>query len=82
MTYSSVVSSESLRITLALAALNDVYIMMGDIENAYLTGPITEKIWTVSGPEFGEDSGKRDLTVRARYDLRSAGAVCRNHLTS
>jgi hypothetical protein len=41
MTYASVVSRESVRIALTLAALNDLDVMMGDIENAYLTAPIT-----------------------------------------
>jgi hypothetical protein len=58
MTYASVVSRESVRIALALAALNDLDVMMGDIDNAYLTAPITEKVRTVLGPEFGEDAGK------------------------
>jgi hypothetical protein len=34
MTYASVVSRESVRISLRLAALNDLDVMMGDIENA------------------------------------------------
>jgi hypothetical protein len=82
MTYASVVSRESARIVLTLAALNDLYVMMGDIENAYLTAPITENVWTVIGPEYGDDSGKRVLIVRALYGLKSAGAAFRNHLAS
>jgi hypothetical protein len=53
---------------------------MADIENAYLTAPITKKVWTVFSPEFGDDSGKRALIVRALYDLKSASAVFRNHI--
>jgi hypothetical protein len=49
MTYASVVSRESVRIALTLAALNDLDVKMTDIENAYLTVPITEKVWTVLG---------------------------------
>jgi hypothetical protein len=64
MTYASVVSRDSVRIALTLAALNDLYVMMGDIYNAYLTAPITDKVWTVLGPEFGDDAGRRDLIVR------------------
>jgi hypothetical protein len=63
-------------------ALNDLNVMMGDIENAYLAAPITEKVWTVLGPEFGDDAGKRALIVRALYGLHSAGAAFRNHLAS
>jgi hypothetical protein len=82
MTYTSVVSRESVRIALTLAALNDLDVMMGDIENAYLTAPITEKVWTVLGPEFGNDAGKQAFVVRALYVLKSDGATFRNHLVS
>jgi hypothetical protein len=68
------------RIALTLAALNDLDVNMADIDNAYLTAPITEKVWTVLGPEFGDDSGKRALIFRALYGLKSAGAAFRNHL--
>jgi hypothetical protein len=44
MTYPSVVSRESVRIALTLAALNDVDVKIADIENAYLEAPITEMI--------------------------------------
>jgi hypothetical protein len=82
MTYASVVSRESVRIALTLAALNDLDVMMGDIENAYLTAPLTEKVWTVLGPEFGDTTGKRALIVRELYGLKSVGAAFRNHLAS
>jgi hypothetical protein len=82
MTYASVVSRESVRIELTLVALNDLDVMMGYIENDYLTAPITEKVWTVLGPEFGDDAGKRYLIERALYGLNSAGAAFRNHLAS
>jgi hypothetical protein len=80
MTYASVVSRESVINALALAALNDVDVKMADIGNAYLTAPITEKVCTVLGPEFGDDAGKRGLILRALYGLKSAGVAFRNHL--
>jgi hypothetical protein len=80
MNYASVVSRESVRIALTLAALNDVDVKMADIENAYLTAPLTEKVCTVLGPELGDDAGKRALIFRALYGLKSAGAGFRNHL--
>jgi hypothetical protein len=70
MTYASVVSRESVRVALTLAALNDVDVKMADIENAYLMAPLTEKVWTVLVPEFGDDVGKRALIVRALYGLK------------
>ena len=57
ITYASVVSRESLRIALLLAALNDVEVKTADIENAYITAPCSEKIYTVLGQEFGPKAG-------------------------
>jgi hypothetical protein len=81
MTYASVVSRESVRIALNLDALNDLDVKMADIENAYSSAPITEKIWTVLGPYFGDDDGKCALIVRALDGLKSAGVSFRNHLS-
>jgi hypothetical protein len=80
MTYAIVVSRESVIIDLTLSSLNDLDVKMADVENAYLTAPITEKVWTVLGPEFGDEAGKRALIVRALYGLHSAVAAFRNHL--
>jgi hypothetical protein len=44
MTYASVVSIYSVRIALALDALNDLDVNMDDIDNSYLTAPITENV--------------------------------------
>jgi hypothetical protein len=43
MTYASVVSQESVIISLALAALNDLDVKMDYIDNVYLTDPLTER---------------------------------------
>jgi hypothetical protein len=80
MTYASVLARESVRVALTVAALNNLDVEMADIEQTYLKAPITEKVWTVFGPEFGDDAGKRALIVRALYGLKSAGADFRNHL--
>jgi hypothetical protein len=76
------VSHETVHIALLMAALNDVNVKVGDILNAYITAPITEKVWTVLGPEFGTDAGKSAIIVRALYGLKSAGAAFRAHLAS
>ena len=80
VTYSSVVSRDSVRICLLLAALNDLDIQAADIENAYLTAPCREKVWTIGGPEFGSDQGKPFLVVKALYGLKSSGAAFRAFL--
>jgi hypothetical protein len=80
MTYASVVSRETVRIALTIAALNDLKVMTSDVQNAFLTAPCEEKIWTTLGLEFGKDHGKKAVIVRALYGLKSAGASFRRHL--
>jgi hypothetical protein len=82
ITYTSIVSRETVRIALLMAALNDLEVKIGDVLNAYITAPVTEKVWTVLGPEFGNDAGKTAIIVRALYGLKSAGAALRAHLAS
>ena len=80
MTYASVVSRETVRIALTIAALNDLKVMTSDVQNAFLTAPCEEKIWTTLGLGFGKDHGKKAVIVRALYGLKSAGASFRRHL--
>ena len=80
LTYSSVVSRDSVRIALTIAALNDLKVLACDIQNAYLTAPCREKIWMTAGAEFGSDAGKTMLVVRALYGLKSSGAAFRAFL--
>ena len=80
ITYSSVVSRDSVRICLTLAALNDLDVLSCDIQNAFLTAPCREKIYTTAGPEFGSEAGQTMLVVRALYGLKSAGASFRSFL--
>lgn len=80
MTYASVVSRETVRIALTIAALNDLEVKAADVLNAYVTAPNKEKIYTILGPEFGKDAGKMAVVVRALYGLKSAGAAFRAHL--
>jgi len=80
LTYASVVSRETVRVALTIAALNALEVKAADVEGAYLTAPNIEKIWTVLGPEFGPDAGKKAIAIRALYGLKSAGAAFRNHM--
>ena len=80
LTYSSVVSQDSVRIILLIAALNGLQVMACDIQNAYLTANCHEKIWTYAGPEFGSEHGQSMIIRKALYDLKSSGAAFRAHL--
>ncbi len=80
ITYASVVSYETVCIALLMAALNDLEVKIGDVLNAYITAPVTERVWTVLGPEFGNNAGKTAIIVRALYGLKSAGTAFCSYL--
>jgi len=82
ITYSSVVSRETIRIALLVAGLNGLNLRLTDIGNAYLTAPVTERYYVVAGDEFGPLKGRVLKIVRALYGLKSAGAAFRAHLAS
>jgi Reverse transcriptase (RNA-dependent DNA polymerase) len=80
ITYSSVVSRDSVRIMLLIAALNNLSLKAADIQNAFLTAPNLEKVYIIAGPEFGPDEGKTFIVRRALYGLKSASAAFRTYL--
>ena len=81
LTYASVVSRESVRIAITLDALNYMEVKTSDIQNAYLTAPCSEKIWTTLGSSFcTELSGKKSLVVRSFYGIKYSGASFINYL--
>ena len=78
LTYSSVVSRESIKIAFLIAALNGLDLMSCDIGNAYLNAKCQEKIWFVAGAKCGPDlQGCVCKLVRALYQLKSSGAAWR-----
>ena len=80
ITYSSVVSRDSIRILLVIAALNGLELSACDIVNAYLTSLPREKVFFIAGKEFREQEGRVVVVVRALYGLKSSGAAFRNKL--
>jgi hypothetical protein len=80
MTYSSVVSRDSVRIVFLIAALNDLKLLSCDIQNAYLTADCCERIYCIAGPEFGSEKGSIMIVKKALYGLKTSGAAFRAHL--
>ena len=80
VTYASFVSRKTVRISLTIAALNDLQVKCGNVLNAYITALVMDLIWTTLGPEFGNNQGKMEIVLRALYGLKSRGAAFRNHL--
>jgi hypothetical protein len=82
ITYSSVVTRDSVRIGFLLAALNGLDILSADVGNAYLQAPAREKVHTTAGPEFGPNNvGKTVIIVHAMYGLKSSGAAWHDKLS-
>ena len=75
-----VLCQKTVRIDLMIAAHNDCEVKSGDILNTYVHAPVTEKVLTTLGPEFGKDTEKTAVIIRALYGLKSAGAAFRCHL--
>ncbi|HSN67533.1 MAG TPA: reverse transcriptase domain-containing protein [Fusibacter sp.] len=82
LTYSSVVTRESVRIAFLMAKLHELDICAADVTNAYLNANCRENIWTEAGPEFGSEQGKIMKIKRALYGLKSSGAAWRALLAS
>ena len=80
ITYSSVVSRDSIRIALTIATLNGLDILACGIQNAYLTFKCRENIWTIACPEFGSEEGSLIIVKTALYSLKSSGAAFRDNL--
>ena len=81
-TYASVVSRDSVRLAFLLAALNDLEVLSADVQSAYINAPTEENVYCMAGPEFGKDSGRPVLIVRALYGLKSSGARWRDHISA
>jgi hypothetical protein len=54
LTYSSVVSRDSVRIALLVASLDNLQLPSCNIQNVYLTADCREKAYIIAGPEFGK----------------------------
>jgi hypothetical protein len=80
MCYSSVVSRDSVRIALTIAALNDLDVLACDVQNACLTTDCREKVWIIAGPEFGSEAGTSMLAKKAPHGLKSSGTAFRAFL--
>ena len=75
MTYASVVSRDSVRICLALAALNGLDVKCADVQNAYLNAEPKERVYIIAGKEFGRYEGRTVVIIRSLYGLKGSGAA-------
>ena len=81
ITYSSVVSRESVGIEFLIASLNDLDIFACDIGNVYLNAKCREKLWTEAGTQFGTEKRMIIIIGGELYRLKISGAALRAKLT-
>ena len=62
-----------------MTVLHDIGVKAEDVLNSYIMASNGEKIWTVLGPKFGDDTGKFPIIARVLYGLKSAGVLFRVH---
>jgi hypothetical protein len=74
--YSGVESIESVRLSLFIAALNNLLICAADVGNAFLHGWTKELVYTIAGPEWGPElEGCIMIVERSIYGLKSSAAA-------
>ena len=79
-TYASIVGRETFRIAFLVAALIDLKVLAGDIQNAYLNAFTKEMIYFRADDEQKADKGKIIVITRALYHLKSSALMWWNHL--
>jgi hypothetical protein len=75
ITYSNIVSHDSVRLAFVIAGLNNLNVLAGDVTNEYLNALCCEKIWLERSVESGEDRGKVLIVRHALYGLKSSGST-------
>ena len=81
VTYSSVVSRDSVQLAFLFSGLNNLDVMACDISKAHLNAPCREKIWFQGGKDTGEDEGKVLIVDHVLYGSHSSRASWRNMLS-
>ena len=80
MIYAIVVGRETVRLTFLIASLNDLKILAGDIQIAYLNAHTKEKIYFYAGDEWKSSKGRAVIITRSLYGLKSSALMWLNHL--
>ena len=65
-----------------IAALNDLNLLAGDIQNVFLSAPTKERIFFYAGDEWKCDKDGIVVVVQALYGLKSSALQFRNYLAN
>ena len=78
LTYSKVVSRDTVRLVLLIEALNDLDVMACYIGNAYLNAACKEEICFKEGKECSDHQWKVMILLRALFGIKTSGASWRS----
>ena len=78
MTYSSAVSRDKVRIGYLVAALNNLDVLSGDIQNSFLEAPTKEKIFFYAGDECNYDKDKVVIVVQSSHEISNSNFITAN----
>ena len=79
--YDSFVIRNSIITYFLISALNDFYILAGNIQNAYLNAHTKDMGFFYAGDECKSDKRKVVLIFRSLYGLKSSSLTQRNHFS-
>ena len=77
--YSSVVLLDNVRLLFIVAQLFGLQVVTADVSHAYVNAYTQEKVYSIAGPEFGENAGKPFIVEKALYGLRTSGVPWHDH---
>eukprot|EP00934_Nitzschia_sp_Nitz4_P000636 Nitzschia sp. Nitz4//scaffold500_size4614//80//4514//NITZ4_009238-RA/size4614-augustus-gene-0.0-mRNA-1//-1//CDS//3329553583//636//frame0 len=78
--YSGVVATETIRVAFAIAMINGLLVIAGDVGNAFLYAITNEKCYITAGEEFGDLAGQDLIIHKSLYGLRTSSARFHEHL--
>ena len=81
LAYANVVNQHTWVAVILIAALKDLRVLAGYIQNAYLNAHTKENFYFRAGDKWKHNKGWIIIITGALYELKSSGLVWRNHLT-
>ena len=80
ITYSSMITRETVCIAFTMAALDDINVTAADVLNSYVMTLNRENIRSALGQEIGDNACKSAIIIRVLYEPTSAGVPFKAYL--
>jgi hypothetical protein len=80
--YSGVVDLMTIRIAHMIAKSNKLLVCAANVGNVFLYGKTQEKVYIITGREFGDEAGRRLIIDGGLYGLKTSAARFYEHLSN